>query len=95
MEFDVRDGIEDFVSAMQRMESDQLLEMEPHQIVFLSIESEKFFLPADPALRWDTPPHPPAFRAEPPNSAQPFLFQVLGLMKPLTYTCDSLSTAME
>jgi len=36
---------------------------------------------ADPALRWDTLSHPLASRAEPPNSAQPFLFQVLGPMK--------------
>ena len=38
-------------------------------------------IPADPALCWDTPPRPLASRAEPPNSAQPFLVQVLGPMK--------------
>lgn len=47
-------------------------------------------IPADPALRWDTPLHPPASRAEPPNSAQLFLFQVLCPMKCLNRFLQSV-----
>jgi hypothetical protein len=36
---------------------------------------------ADPAFRWDTPSHPMASRAEPPNSAQPFPYQLSDPMK--------------
>ena len=35
MEFNTREGAEDFVSAMQQMEPDQLLQIEPYQIFLI------------------------------------------------------------
>ena len=45
---------------------------------------------ADPALRWDTPSRPLASRAEPPNSAQTFAFQLRELQQAPAKSADSV-----